>query len=51
MRSGQYAPLEAKHSVSTCGKTYNLVEALRSTQTRGAHANNENINVAVEFAW
>lgn len=28
-------------------ETYNVVEALRSTQTRRAHADDENINVAV----
>lgn len=31
----------------TDGETYNLVEALGSTQTRGAHADNEDIDVAV----
>lgn len=36
-----------------CGRvtrTYNVVKALGSTQTRGAHANDKNINVAVEIA-
>lgn len=31
------------------GETDYVVEALGSTQTRGAHANNENINVAARF--
>lgn len=31
------------------GRTYDLVEALGSTQARGAHADDENINVAAEL--
>lgn len=30
------------------GNTYDVVEALSSTEARGAHANNKNIDVAVD---
>lgn len=32
-------------------KTYNVVEALGSTETGRSHADNENINVALEVNW
>lgn len=31
------------------GETNNVVKTLGSSQTRGAHADNENINVAVRY--
>lgn len=44
-------PLQAEQPVRGSSRTYDVVEALGGTQTRWAHADNENINVAVEFAW